>query len=406
MRNISFVILSTLLIGMCTSQVSMPIYPVLSPSEKANKIERLLTISKQDNGYLNDSNLDLETREFYKDYVYLKDRYSRMMKDNQKFSYLDPEEPIMNYMDAQYYGEIEIGTPPQKALVVFDTGSSNLWVPSKKCKSVACYLHKRYDSSKSSTYKENGKEFSITYGSGGVEGILSSDNVSVASLTAESFTFGESTKLKGFSFVAAKFDGILGMGFKSISVEGLPTFIETLAEQKKMTAAFSFYFTKTAGQEGSTLVLGGVDSKFYEGDIKYYDLLSETYWVAPMESISVNGNTIKVGRGIMDTGTSLIVGSKTIIQPILDQIGEVNKTCEGLDKLPNVDFSFNGDVYTLTPEDYVLKLTVLGQSQCVCGFMAMNLPWEDALIVGDVFLRTYYTEFDMTNNRIGMAKAK
>ena len=67
---------------------------------------------------------------------------------------------------SKYYGVIHIGTPPQKFQVIFDTGSSNLWVPSTKCKlsNIACLLHSKYDSGSSSSYKADGQSFDIQRG--------------------------------------------------------------------------------------------------------------------------------------------------------------------------------------------------------------------------------------------------
>lgn len=50
--------------------------------------------------------------------------------------------------------------------VIFDTGSSNLWVPSSKCSylSIACYLHSKYYAEKSRTYKVCGTGWSLDAG--------------------------------------------------------------------------------------------------------------------------------------------------------------------------------------------------------------------------------------------------
>lgn len=79
-----------------------------------------------------------------------------------------PHLSITNFLDAQYYGEISIGTPPQTFQVIFDTGSTNLWVPSQKCNSDSCLRHNRYNSLESSTAKKNGTTAVIKYGSGGI----------------------------------------------------------------------------------------------------------------------------------------------------------------------------------------------------------------------------------------------
>lgn len=53
----------------------------------------------------------------------------------------------------------------------------------------------------------------IEYGSGSVKGTVGIDNVTMGDLVATGVHFGLMTTCDGASFLAAKFDGILGMGW-------------------------------------------------------------------------------------------------------------------------------------------------------------------------------------------------
>jgi cathepsin D len=315
-----------------------------------------------------------------------------------------------DFLDAQYYGDIEIGTPPQKFKVVFDTGSSNLWVPSSACTSIACFTHDTFKNSKSSTYKKDGRPLDIQYGSGGVKGALGIDTVTWAGAAVTSVTFGEMTTLSGISFVAAKFDGILGMGWQSISADNIPPVYESMFTQGLIdNNSFSFYLSKVPGTEASKLVLGGVDSTLAKGAFNYVPLASDTYWQIAVDSISIGSTKVSATgiKGIVDTGTSLLVGDKTLINEINALVGTVAKNCSNLSSLKNATFVIGGIEYVLTPQDYVLQVTSGGSTQCTNGFMGMDVPEQlkNALIMGDLFISTYYTHFDYAGNRVGFAPA-
>ncbi|KAL8167436.1 hypothetical protein V2J09_008935 [Rumex salicifolius] len=122
-------------------------------------------------------------------------------------------------LDTQYYGEISLGTPPQAFRVVFDTATSNLWIPSSKCHlSVSCLLHHKYKSVLSSSYTSTGKSDKIPYGSGYIFGSFGKDSVTVGYMVVNHQDFAEALQEKSLSLATAHFDGVVGLGFQKQAV--------------------------------------------------------------------------------------------------------------------------------------------------------------------------------------------
>nr|3VCM_A Chain A, prorenin [Homo sapiens]3VCM_B Chain B, prorenin [Homo sapiens] len=324
---------------------------------------------------------------------------------------------LTNYMDTQYYGEIGIGTPPQTFKVVFDTGSSNVWVPSSKCSRLytACVYHKLFDASDSSSYKHNGTELTLRYSTGTVSGFLSQDIITVGGITVTQM-FGEVTEMPALPFMLAEFDGVVGMGFIEQAIGRVtPIFDNIISQGVLKEDVFSFYYNRDS--LGGQIVLGGSDPQHYEGNFHYINLIKTGVWQIQMKGVSVGSSTLLCEDGclaLVDTGASYISGSTSSIEKLMEALGAKKRLfdyvvkCNEGPTLPDISFHLGGKEYTLTSADYVFQESYSSKKLCTLAIHAMDIPppTGPTWALGATFIRKFYTEFDRRNNRIGFALAR
>lgn len=326
------------------------------------------------------------------------------------------EVPLTNYLNAQYFTEISLGTPGQNFTVILDTGSSNLWVPGTDCSSLACFLHSKYDHGKSSTYKKNGTEFLIQYGSGSLEGFISQDTLAIGDLVIPYQDFAEATSEPGLAFAFGKFDGIFGLGYDTISVGKIvPPIYNAVNAGILDSPQFGFYLADNKKDENDCGVatFGGYDESLFSGNITWLDVRRKAYWEVEFKGIGLGDEYAELRQtgAAIDTGTSLITLPSSLAEIINSKIGATKSwsgqyqvDCGSRDSLPDLTLNLGGTNFTLSPYDYTLEVS----GSCISAFTPMDFPQPigDLAIIGDAFLRRYYSVYDLGRDAVGLAPAK
>jgi hypothetical protein len=163
------------------------------------------------------------------------------------------------------------------------------------------------------------------------------------------------------------------------------------------------------GYDGE-LTLGGVDAKYYSGDLSWVALQSADYWRVEMASVTVGGSEVTDPTqrvAIVDSGTSLLVGPLAVVADIAQALnatanlaGEWFVDCGA--PLPALVVTLGGVAYVLEGSDLVLE----SGGQCLLLLMGLDLTGTGVdWILGDVFMRKYYSVFDYANQKVGFALA-
>ncbi|KAK0212923.1 acid protease [Desarmillaria ectypa] len=321
-------------------------------------------------------------------------------------------------IDMLYYSSISIGTPFQTLTVDIDTGSADLWFPAN----CPFCIRDQFVPEKSSSYINKRRKFSVIYGSGSVGGVLATETIKFAGIAVQNQTFGAvSRTTDDFNYFPN--DGLLGMAFGSIARCKQPTLFENMMAAGLVEARmFSVYLTRKQ-ETGSELCLGCWDTTKAREKPLYISVKSETYWTVFMDAVVVGHQQKSLVslelNAIIDTGTTLIYASRLVTDELYMMIpgsSRADDLGQGMYKYPcdsevNVALVFNGHKFYIDRRDFDLGKTDNNSSYCVGGVLSHDGSGLDAdlVIVGGVFLKSYYTTFDFGPHpgeaRIGFAKS-
>ncbi|ORY89648.1 aspartic peptidase domain-containing protein [Leucosporidium creatinivorum] len=324
-------------------------------------------------------------------------------------------------LDIMIYGNVSIGTPAQAFPLLFDTGSSDLWVYETGTGSDS----PEWDASASSTSVTDPViPWSIQYGKGEQEGYLNQDVVELGGYSAETVFASANTLNSAFS--PYPISGLFGLGFGVISSSGYAPWFERLLNNSVLANPyFSLYLVRaselTDEAEGSVpgaqLCVGCYDTSKYVGSVSWNPVVSEAFWSIAMDGIAFNGSIIQGTdmTAALDSGTSLIQIPVAAAQAFYSRLGGLSSgNGDGTYIIPcdvpigSIAFVFNGVHYEIPPTD-LLRAISRDRSQClltIAGVDNKDARGNSVAIIGDVFLKNAYSVYSYSYNgapAIGLA---
>lgn len=360
----------------------------------------------------------------------------------------------------EYRIPVEVGHPAKQFELMIDTGSTLTWLINKEAvcsppsgaKACKAFGKRLFDCSLSSTCADGYPSGTLTesYGSGDVKVMMRRDKFFVGGSNGMKLNFGEALSVSNAEyFFKGRYDGFLGLGWPkglheidNAESRDQATFITQLSEQHvggKAVFGINLGSKECRGQ----ITFGGIDEAEFQSKITWAPLHDITdaseaeYWKVLIDGITIgNGQKMEASLpSVMDTGAFAIafpsnsriyasftadIEKRTATTPLpflkgtgLPPLPLVK--CTQVSTLPDLTVYLSGQPFTLGPQEYVYTdretLDIITphpgdvpQGYCVVGVIQMQMPAGIDILLGNNFLRAFYSIWDIEQKQFGLAK--
>jgi saccharopepsin len=348
-----------------------------------------------------------------------------------------------------YFGTIQLGVGghQQELSVTFDTASGQVIVPSARCNSKPCLLHRRYDISQSPTGKDidadgsrvspdaERDEVTVGFGTGEVSGDFASETICMSGERISGTSTVHCVKdvhmvmaieMSDEPFQSVAFDGVLGLGLPALSLTPEFSFFGAMVATGQIAAPQ--FALSLAGNDNdiSEISFGGYNAARMRTQPRWVSVAAPElgYWQLNVKEIRVDGKVLdfcqkqKCGA-VVDSGSShlgvpgpLFSDLRNLLSNIQTGNDTSNMDCRA-SRGPLMEIDFGSFSIKVSSKDYARPKPFLaaktGRMTCKPNLMRVSMPpplGPNLLVLGEPVLRRYYTVFDWAKKAIGFAEPK